>query len=71
MYELFEDVKRVRKPDSQHLLLVGNGRLIKHTGEMSSPEVQSLIGKAIQKNFLSMQDESGSKSLSQKGKKSS
>ena len=51
--------------------MVGNGRLIKHTGDINSNEIQSLIGKAIQKKFLSMEDASGSKSLSQNGKSKS
>jgi len=37
---------------------------------MNSIEVESLVGKAIQKKFLAMEDASGSKSLSQMGKKS-
>jgi hypothetical protein len=71
MYYLFEDVKNVRKADSQNILMIGNGRLIKHTGDINSLEIQSLIGKAIQKKFLSMEDASGSKSLSQMGKSKS
>jgi hypothetical protein len=69
MYELFEDVKNVRKANEDNILMVGNGRLIKHTGDINSEEIKSLIGKAIQKKFLSMEDASGSKSLSQMGKK--
>lgn len=34
--------------------MVGNGKLIKHTGSIESDEIQALIGRAIQKKFLSI-----------------
>ena len=64
MYELYQDVANIRKPDS-HMIMVGNGKLIKHTGDIHSQEIQSLVGRAIQKKYLTMEDASGSKSLSQ------
>lgn len=30
MYELFDDVHKIRKQDA-HMILIGNGKLIKHT----------------------------------------
>jgi len=32
--------------------MVGNGKLIKHTGSLESKEIQALIGGAIQKKYL-------------------
>jgi len=32
--------------------MVGNGKLIKHTGSLESKEIQALIGRAIQKKYL-------------------
>lgn len=46
MFVEFEDAKRVRKPND-NMIMTGNGRLIKHTGEINTPEVEALIGKAI------------------------
>ena len=51
--------------------MTGNGRLIKHTGDINSTEIEALLGKAIQKKYLTMEDQTGSKSLSEGGKKSS
>ena len=70
MFDMFEDIQKVRKPND-NLLMTGNGRLIKHTGYINSSEIQALIGKAIQKKYLAMEDQTGSKSLSEGGKKSS
>lgn len=70
MFDMFEDIQKVRKPND-NLVMTGNGRLIKHTGDINSSEIQALIGKAIQKKYLAMEDQTGSKSLSEGGKKSS
>ena len=70
MFDMFEDVKRVRKPND-NLIMTGNGRLITHTGDIKSPEIEALLGKAIQKKYLTMEDVTGSKSLSEGGKKNS
>ena len=51
VFQLFDDIAKIRKEDSQ-IILVGNGKLIKHTGSLDNPEVQALIGKAIQKKAL-------------------
>ena len=52
MYQTFEDVTQIRK--DPHVIMVGNGKLIKHTGSIESDEIQALIGRAIQKKFLSV-----------------
>ena len=67
---MFEDVEKVRKPHD-NLIMTGNGRLIKHTGDIKSAEIEALLGKAIQKKYLTMEDASGSKSLSEGGKQNS
>ena len=36
------------------MLLVGHDRVIDHTGEIKSQEVQALIGKAIELNLIPM-----------------
>jgi hypothetical protein len=33
-FELYSDVRNIRKPDS-HLIMVGNGKLIRHTGDIN------------------------------------
>jgi hypothetical protein len=35
MNDLYTDVSRIRKPDN-HMIMVGNGMLIKHTGDINS-----------------------------------
>lgn len=70
MFDMFDDVQRVRKAND-NLIMTGNGRLIKHTGDINSTEIEALLGKAIQKKYLTMEDQTGSKSLSEGGKKSS
>ena len=70
MFDMFDDVTKVRK-SNDNLIMTGNGRLIKHTGDIQSPEIEALLGKAIQKKYLSMEDSTGSKSLSEGGKKES
>lgn len=52
------------------MIMTGNGRLIKHTGDIKSQEIEALLGKAIQKKYLTMEDSTGSKSLIEGGKKS-
>jgi len=58
MFEVFDDVQKIRMHDS-HVILVGNKKLIKHVsnGESSpesleTPEMQALIGRAISKKYL-------------------
>jgi len=70
MFDMFDDVTKVRK-SNDNLIMTGNGRLIKHTGDIQSPEIEALLGKAIQKKYLAMEDSTGSKSLSEGGKKNS
>lgn len=57
------------------MILIGNGRLIKHTSNGSSgpetintPEIQSLIGRAIAKKYLPFGYGESEKSLSQLGR---
>lgn len=64
MFDMFEDVQNVRK-SNDNLIMTGNGRLIKHTGDINSKEIEALLGKAIQKKYLTMEDSTGSKSLSE------
>lgn len=71
VYDLYQDVSHIRKPDS-HMILIGNGRLIKHSSKGSSdkqsintPEIQSLIGRAIAKKFLPFNFNSPENSLTQ------
>lgn len=53
MYQTFDDVTQIRK-DDPYVIMIGNGKLIKHTGSIDSDEIQALIGRAIQKKFLSI-----------------
>lgn len=38
MYQLFDDITQIRKKDP-NLIMVGNGKLIKHTGSLESKEI--------------------------------
>ncbi len=58
MFELFDDVHKIRKSDS-HMILIGNGKLIKHISagsiaqsSLNTPEMQALVGRAIAKKYL-------------------
>lgn len=53
MFEIYDDVTQIRK-DDPFVIMVGNGKLIKHTGSIEQDEIQALIGRAIQKKFLSI-----------------
>lgn len=68
MYQTFDDVTQIRK-DDPYVIMVGNGKLIKHTGSIESDEIQALIGRAIQKKFLSIKYGDG-KELAQTDEKS-
>lgn len=63
MYEIYDDVTQIRK-DDPFVIMVGNGKLIKHTGSIEQDEIQALIGRAIQKKFLSIK--LGKEELAQK-----
>lgn len=52
MFDLYDDVSKIRREDSQHMIMVGNGKLIKHTGDLQSKEIQALFGQAIRKKAL-------------------
>ena len=45
---------RSQNPRESATLLVGHDRVIDHTGEIKSQEVQALIGKAIELNLIPM-----------------
>lgn len=52
MREMFEDVVQIKSNNSQ-VIMVGNGKLINKTqGGFDDPQIQALIGKAIQKKFI-------------------
>lgn len=38
MYDLYDDIHKIRKADS-HMIMIGNGKLIKHTGSIDQPEI--------------------------------
>lgn len=69
MYQTFDDVTMIRK-DEPYVIMVGNGKLIKHTGSIESDEIQALIGRAIQKKFLSIKYGDGKEELAQTDEKS-
>ena len=50
VYQDFEDAQKYR--NDNHLILVGNQRLIKHSGTIRSEEVQALIGYAVKRKWL-------------------
>ena len=50
---MFGDIISIKNNDSQ-LIMIGNNKLINKTeGAFNSTAIQALIGKAIQKKFLS------------------
>lgn len=69
MYQTFDDVTLIRK-DDPYVIMVGNGKLIKHTGSIESDEIQALIGRAIQKKFLSIKYGDSKEELAQTEEKS-
>lgn len=46
--EVYQDIASIRSADSP-LLMVVNGKMMAHRGDLSSHKMQALIGKAIQK----------------------
>jgi hypothetical protein len=52
MYNLFDDIQKIRNQTDLNLIMVGNSKLIKHTGNLSSEPIQALIGMAIKKKLL-------------------
>jgi hypothetical protein len=52
MLEVYEDVKKIRREDSHFMIMVANKKLVKHTGQWGSPEMNALIGLAIKQKYL-------------------
>lgn len=53
--DIFENAVKVRSPNAKKsdMILVANGRLVDYTGDdVKSPEIQSLIGKAIELRLI-------------------
>lgn len=63
MYQTFDDVTQIRK--DPFVVLIGNGKLIKHTGSIESEEIQAIIGRAIQKKFLTFKTANSNEKESQ------
>ena len=52
IYNLYDDIEKIRNQMDINLIMVGNNRLIKHTGDLNSEPIQALIGMAIKKRVL-------------------
>mgnify|MGYP000503955065 CR=1 FL=1 len=52
MYNLYDDIEKIRNQTDINLIMVGNNKLIKHTGDLTSEPIQALIGMAIKKKAL-------------------
>ena len=52
MYNLYDDIEKIRNQTDINLIMVGNNKLIKHTGDLNSEPIQALIGMAIKKKAL-------------------
>jgi hypothetical protein len=66
MREIFEDVVQIKSNNTQ-VVMIGNGKLMNKTaGDFDSKEIQALIGKAIQKKFLSFKFDNNTSNVIQK-----